>query len=376
MSTQPPVEVVAAAITDPRGRILLARRTAGRDLAGLWEFPGGKREPGETPEQALIRELDEELGIQVQVGSPLIAVPQAYPHRRMRLDVRRVSAWKGIPKGHEGQALAWVPPHRLASYAMPPADIPVVAALTQPDRYLVTPAPGEHTVADRRSRERGFPPSPTASAPDRRPRERGDPASYLPFPTPRHSRAGGSPWTLGPTGAESEDAAWLAGIERALATGIRRLHLRLPHTFRHDRRTALFTRAVALIHAAGAEALIGGDIELARATGAGVHLRAAQLAGLHERPLPRTLLVAASCHDEAELHHAQRLGCDFAVLGPVQPTPTHPEAPGLGWTRFAALRETVSLPIYAIGGLAPADIPKARQHGAQGIAAIRALWPE
>src|SRR5690554_3989486 len=142
MPDHPPVHVVAAAITDPRGRILLARRTAGRDLAGLWEFPGGKREPDETPEQALVRELDEELGIQVQVGSPLISVPQAYPDKRLRLDVRRVSAWKGIPKGHEGQALAWCPPHRLASYAMPPADIAVVAALTAPDRYLVTPAPG------------------------------------------------------------------------------------------------------------------------------------------------------------------------------------------------------------------------------------------
>ena len=307
------VEVVAAAITDPRGRVLLARRAVGRDLAGLWEFPGGKVEPGETPEQALVRELREELGIEVRPGAPLIAVPQAYPTKRLRLDVRLVSAWNGVPKGHEGQALAWVPLHRLASYAMPPADIPVVAALTQPDRYLVTPAP-------------------------------------------------------------TSEGEWLAGIQRAVAAGIRRLHLRLPHDFPAEHRENLLRQAVTLAHAAGAEPFIGGDVELARATGAGVHLRAAQLAGLHERPLPRTLPVAASCHDEAELHHAQRLGCDFAVLGPVQPTPTHPEAPGLGWTRFAALRETVSLPIYAIGGLAPADIPTARRHGAQGIAAIRSLW--
>src|SRR5690606_6109131 len=165
---------------------------------------------------------DEELGIQVQVGSPLITVPQAYPHKRLRLDVRRVSAWKGIPKGHEGQALAWCPPHKLASYAMPPADIPVVAALTAPDRYLVTPSPG---------------------------------------------RAGHDPL---------HDAAWLAGIERALGAGIRRLHLRLPHDFPSDCRERLVRQAVALADAAGAEAFIGGDIELARATGAGVHLRASQ----------------------------------------------------------------------------------------------------
>src|SRR5688572_5516121 len=132
----PPVEVLAGVITDASGRILLARRTEGRDLAGLWEFPGGKRERDETPEAALARELAEELGIQIDIGEPVIAVPQAYPHKRLRLDVRHVSAWRGTPRGHEGQALAWVPRHKLPSYAMPPADRPVVAALLQPDRYL------------------------------------------------------------------------------------------------------------------------------------------------------------------------------------------------------------------------------------------------
>src|SRR5690606_8980665 len=128
--------------TDLRGRILLARRTEGRDLAGLWEFPGGKREPGETPEQALARELEEELGIHACIGGHLITVPQRYPDKRLRLDVRHVGRWTGVPRGREGQALAWVPAHKLASYAMPPADIPVVAALQQPDRYAVTPGIG------------------------------------------------------------------------------------------------------------------------------------------------------------------------------------------------------------------------------------------
>src|SRR5690554_1203462 len=219
MADQPPVEVIAAAITDPRGRILLARRTAGRDLAGLWEFPGGKREPGETPEQALARELEEELGIQVQVGAPIITVPQAYPGKRLRLDVRRVSAWKGIPRGNEGQALAWVPAHRLASYAMPPADIPVVAALTQPDRYLVTPSP--HAA------DPGPPcdvPADTDENHPRRPRERGDPASSFPpadtgpnhLHPPRgfqqtHVWSRGGPWASESPDPASLDAAWLAG---------------------------------------------------------------------------------------------------------------------------------------------------------------------
>ncbi|MGN6512152.1 MAG: Nudix family hydrolase [Lysobacteraceae bacterium] len=311
----PPVAVVAGVIRDPRGRILLARRTEGRDLAGLWEFPGGKVELGETPEAALVRELREELGIEVEAGSPLIAVPQRYPHKRLRLDVRAIARWRGSAKGHEGQALAWVPPHRLPDYPMPPADRPVVAALLQPDRYLVTPPP------------------------------------------------------------DADDAAWLDGLRRALAAGIARVHLRGGDAIPPARWRALAEAAAALCAEAGAQALVNADVALARALGIGVHLRAAQLGALAARPLAAGQWVAASCHDLAELRRAEALGCDFAVLGPVAPTATHPEATPLGWAGFAALREQVALPLYAIGGLAPSDIPTARAHGAQGIAAIRALWP-
>jgi 8-oxo-dGTP diphosphatase len=312
--SSPPVEVVAGVICDASGRILLARRTEGRDLAGLWEFPGGKREPGESPEAALARELREELGIEVNVGAPLIAVPQAYPHKRLRLDVRRIASYRGTPKGLDGQALAWVPPDKLASYAMPPADRPVVAALRQPDRYLVTPTPGD------------------------------------------------------------DDGAWLAGLDRALDAGIVRLQLRL-HGIDRERRHRLVAAALLRRAAAHAEIIINGDRALAREFGIGLHLPAAQLREHDARPVGGKVALSASCHDEAELMAAERLGCDFAVLGPVRATPTHPQASGIGWSRFSRLREAISLPLYAIGGMAPADIGEARRHGAQGIAAIRSLWP-
>ena len=319
------VDVVAAVITDARGRILLARRTEGRDLAGLWEFPGGKREPGESPEAALARELHEELGIDARVGAHLITVPQRYPDKRLRLDVRHVTRWTGVPRGREGQALAWVPPHKLASYAMPPADIPVVAALLQPDRYAITPGLA----------------SPAAPA------------------------------TADPDAAAT---AWLAGLDATLATGISRLQLRLPGAapgLFHE----LAIAAAARCRRSGAELLLNADMALACELGVGVHLRSSQLATLAERPvLAEGALLAASCHTAGDLAHAARLGCDFAVLGAVKPTATHPGQPGIGWEAFAALRESVSLPVYAIGGLKPDDSGDARRQGAQGIAGIRALW--
>jgi 8-oxo-dGTP diphosphatase len=314
-ATEPVVEVVAGILRDARGRILLARRTQGRDLAGLWEFPGGKHEPDETPAAALARELREELGVTVEVGAPLVCVPQAYPHKRLRLDVYEIGRWKGPARGLEGQALAWVPPHKLADYPMPPADVPVVAALTQPDRYLVTPEPG------------------------------------------------------------ADDQAWLDALARALAGGSTRLQLRAPACER-GRWRVLAARAAALARAAGAQVLVNGDLELARELDVGLHLPAAQLLACSERPLPADRPVAASCHDARELQAAQALGCDFAVLGSVAATASHPGGPVLGWDGFAALRETVSLPLYAIGGLGPEDITQARRHGAQGVAAIRRLWPE
>ena len=122
------VHVVAGVLRDARGRILLARRTEGRDLAGLWEFPGGKVEPGESPEDALVRELREELGISAAVGASVIRVQMAYPDKQLLLDVREV-AFSGHPRGLEGQALAWVPLHKLPDYPMPPADVPVLEEL-------------------------------------------------------------------------------------------------------------------------------------------------------------------------------------------------------------------------------------------------------
>lgn len=309
------LHVVAGVLRDSHGRILLAQRPPGRHLAGLWEFPGGKCEPDEVPVDALARELREEIGIVVESAQPLIAIPHDYPDKKIVLDVWQVSAYSGIPLSRESQRLAWVEADALDGVDMPAADRPAIAALRLPDRYLITPA-------------------------------------------------------LGP----NEGDAVMHGIERACRRGIRLIQLRLPG-WPLDRLARLARSARNLCQTYGARLLIHSDWRLAGVLGLdGVHLPAALAAGLSERPLPADRWLGVSCHDAAELAQALRIGADFATLSPVYETPDHAQATPLGWERFADLVAAAALPVFALGGLEADDIDAARMSGAQGIAAIRALW--
>ncbi len=123
--------VAACALIDVDGRVLIAKRPAGKSLAGLWEFPGGKVEPGETPEACLIRELDEELGIKVTNAclAPFVFASHAYEAMHLLMPLYLCRRWEGFVTAREHEALAWVKPNKLADYPMPPADAPLVAWL-------------------------------------------------------------------------------------------------------------------------------------------------------------------------------------------------------------------------------------------------------
>jgi len=125
------VLVAAVALIDPDGRVLLARRPPGKSMAGLWEFPGGKVEPGETPEAALIRELHEELGIDTWASclAPLTFASHAYADFHLLMPLYACRKWQGIVTAREGQDLAWVRPGDLRDYPMPPADLPLIPVL-------------------------------------------------------------------------------------------------------------------------------------------------------------------------------------------------------------------------------------------------------
>jgi len=306
------VEVAAAVILRPDGAFLLARRPAGKVYAGYWEFPGGKVEPGERLTEALARELHEELGIDVLSATPWITRVFAYAHATVRLHFFRVFAWRGEPHPREAQDICWQRLNEPLAAPMLPANAPVLASLALPQEYAITNAAA--------------------------------------------------------LGVEAQ----LARIDARLASGLRLLQLREPEL--DAARRAAFARAVVeRAHRVGARVLINDDAALADAVGAdGVHYPARSLMAQSARPARP--LVAASCHDAQELAQAMRLAFDFALLGPVKATASHPGAKPLGWAGFASIARGASLPVYAIGGMRPDDLDAARQHGAHGLAMITGSW--
>jgi 8-oxo-dGTP diphosphatase len=309
------IEVVAGVLRDADGRVLLAQRPPRGPHAGLWEFPGGKREPGESAADALRRELHEELGIEADPGAPIWRVPWSYPHVAVALEAIEVPAWRGTPHGREGQVLAWVALDDLHQWPMPAADLPIAAALRLPLAYAITPDPGADAarlLADARAL------------------------------IARGAR-------LLQLRAKRLDVAAIAPILDALAAD------------------AAAARAGVLVNGAAGLALVDAHPWV------GVHLTSADLARASARPLPRPRWVAASCHDAAEIARAAALDCDFVVIGPVHPTASHPGAPVLGWSGLAALCRDCPLPVFALGDVGPDDLDTARQHGAFGVAGIRAF---
>ncbi len=306
--------MAAGVLANARGEILVARRSDDVHQGGLWEFPGGKVEPGESSPQALARELEEELGIRLESARPLIRVRHDYSDARVLLDVWRVTAWHGSVHGREGQVIRWLNADAMPRLPMPRADVPVVAAVRLPDCYLITPQP----------------------APDR--------------------------------------GEFLAALRASVEAGVRLVALRAKSTADAEL-VSLAREAVAICRARGARMLINADPALLEASDAdGVHLASARLMAATKRPIATGKWLAASCHDADELAQAVRIGVDFAVLSPVAATPSHPHARALGWNGFQEMVEKVNLPVFALGGMGRGDLDQAWAHGAQGIAAMRALW--
>ncbi len=309
------LHIALAVVRDAEGRVLLARRPDDAHQGGLWEFPGGKVEAGESVTEALARELQEEVGIRPTVATPLIRICHRYPERTVLLDCWEVTAFEGQPQGLEGQPVLWESAQALDRYPFPAANRAIITAVQLPARFWITPD---------------------------------DSAEHL-----------------------------LSLLGGRVAAGIRLVRLRAP-SLSLSARLKLARQMMAVLAPQGGWLLVDLELWSAGAGdfASGIQLNRHQLAEIDTDTLAAlrlqgALWIGASCHDAKELAKAQSLACDLATLSPFRPTSSHPGAPVLEEQGVQPLLADARLPVYLLGGVGDHDRALARQLGAQGVAGIR-----
>ncbi len=310
------VPVATGILQAPQGQVLADLRPEGKPWPGYWEFPGGKIEAGESPAAALVRELREELGIEVRAASPWRVMDFAYSQRTVRLHLFRVINWEGEAHGREGQEIRWLDPEDLASLPFLPANRPIIAGLLAEK----LPQPPLCLIAD----------------PQRLP-----------------------------------SGQLLPALTAAMAGGLRWIVLRLKERPDRTLRTQ-FLRLSEVAAERGAQVFLNSPEALPELRSHGLHLTQSALEEWGEEGgIPRPFGV--SCHDAACLDKAARLGAGYAFLSPLFATATHPDAKPLGVDTFAALAQSSSLPLLALGGITPERVAAARQAGAAGVAVLSGI---
>ena len=313
------VHVAVGVIVNVDGKILIAKRALSAHQGGLWEFPGGKVDAGETVQQALIRELREELAIEVVTCEPLIQIRHHYSDKSVLLDVYKITQFNGEPRGNEGQPILWADAKQLHEFEFPAANHPIINAINLPSTYMIT-------------------------------------------------------------GGFQDEAEFSMRLDRALAVGIKIVQLRIEN-FDLKQHQALLEIAVSSVNKTSAHLMINttpasfSEI-LKNCTGSniGLHLSSKRAAMHSMRPVDDNIMLGVSCHNAEEISHAQKIGADYLLISPVLPTRSHPAVSPLGWSAFANLVELANVPVYALGGVGDGDVLAAQKNGAQGVAGISAWW--
>ncbi len=284
------------------------KRHAQLHQGDLWEFTGGKIEPNETAQHALQREFLEELDIIIQDFQPLISLKHEYNDCVVHLQVFTIFNFSGIPRSTNNQPLRWISLNEIDKFDFPKANKAILNALKLPTCYAIC-----------------------------------------------------------------DDGANMNLKERLLfllKKNIRLIQLRLKNTTPENSR-AFLEWAYQINQDYNAILLVNSSVkQFQNLPCDGLHLTSFDLMRCQKRPENYRWLVA-SCHNLAEIQHAEKIGADFIVISPVLKTPSHPETTPLGWTQFSQLTAQANLPVYALGGLQFSDLETAIFHGAQGISGIR-----
>ena len=307
---------VAIGLLRRNNAICLSLRQSHQHLANHWEFPGGKIEQDETPQQALTREFKEELGVKTLEWKPLIVVPWHYEKVSVRLHVFQTDQFEGEPRGLEGQLVEWCAIEDLADKHFPEANKGILQALNLPNIYMSI-------------------------------------------------------------GSFKSQQACLTQFQQALLSGVRLAQFKSKGL--EDRAFVTLANSLAeLASAKGAKLMLNTTPDvLARVpNAAGIQLSSGQAQNYTERPISQDKLLAISVHTPQQIEHALKLEAELIVISPVKYTSAHPDMTPLGWQGLKEWIADIPVPVYGLGGMQLNDVDEAVKCGAQGIMVTKGVWPE
>jgi 8-oxo-dGTP diphosphatase len=304
------IRAVVGVLRDKNQAILIAQRRTTQFMGGFWELPGGKIETGESPEQALSRELNEELNIKVERSSLHQTMVHQYDDRIVQLSIYNIDKYQNIPKSAEGQILSWVKITALNTYQLLPTMQAFIDSITLPNKYWITPS------------------------------------------------------------SDHQSAEWMEKFEQKLTSGISLIQLRSKTALNAVFITKLYNKCK---HNNIKLLLNTIDKTFDETDNNGWHLTTNEMLQLDKRPCAENKLLGVSTHNLAEALKAQAIGANFVVVSPVQATQTHPDTTPLGWENAEQVVDKLNIPVYFLGGMGEQDLDKTRKLGAQGIAGVSAF---
>jgi len=306
------INVAVGVLIDSNKKIFLAQRPKSRSWSGWWEFPGGKLEKNELPEEALIRELKEEVDIDVVNYKKWVTRNYAYEEHNVTLYFFKVTQWNGELNPRENQKLLWISPREVNKTTILPPNIFILNALSLPTHYGITNI------------------------------------------------------------SETPKEIFLTQLLKQLEQGLRMIQIREKNLPLEELKE-ITLEIIRICKPFSAKVILNSSIELANDLNAnGVHLNSIELKKFTKKP--KNMIVGASCHSEGDVKIAQYKGIDFVVLSPVNKTISHPRIVPMGWDKFLKISNKFDIPIYALGGMKKNDINHALDSGAIGVASQRDIW--